>query len=73
MNGRSDFKIKINRQAIAEITSKTENIIRPQEIANFIREGAPYNDVRTVDALWALREYLRDRNCEPDFELVLNE
>lgn len=69
-----DFRIKINRQAVAEIVHSAYYQARSLEnIRTMVSAGAPVEDVRAAQLLVALVEYLEERRCVPDFELVLSE
>ena len=68
--GRSEFKVRINRQAIAEIAERAKHLTI--DIKDGIR-AAPYEDIQVSLILRALASYLADRRCEPDFEVVTNE
>lgn len=70
MTNEKDFKVKINRRDIAEITESTKQF--RIEAMKFIAE-APYEDIITAHVLLALQDFLRTRRVEPDFEVVLSE
>lgn len=66
----SEFKIKINRRDIAEIVEQSRQLrITDQAFL----ASAPYDDVMAAYTLLALTEFLKQRRCEPDFEVVLSE
>lgn len=70
MNGKNEFPVKITRKDIAAITANMKSFrIEDQE---FVRT-APYDDVMTVYAVLSLVDFLKQRRCEPDFEVVLSE
>ena len=69
-HGKSEFKVKLNRRDIAEIVDKAKQL-RIEDL-NFIR-AATVDDVQCAYLLMSLIEFLRDRRCEPDFEVVLSE
>ena len=70
VNEMKDFKVKLNRRDIAEIVDKAKQL-RIEDL-NFIR-AATVDDVQCAYLLMSLIEFLRDRRCEPDFEVVLSE
>lgn len=71
MNGRSEFKVKINRLAISEIADMALVPVTQDQVTFMC--DAPYKDLQTAQVLFGLIEYLKARKCEPDFEVVLNE
>ncbi len=72
MPGRSEFKVKITRAAIREITEKV-GCTDFFAVETLLKSGAPYEDIMTANVLCALHDFLRTSNCEPDFELVFHE
>lgn len=73
MAGKSEFKVKINRRAIADIVSQGNALPLNQAVMTLIQSGAPFEDVKMAMALLSFEQYLKERNCEPDFEVVLHE
>ena len=69
IDGKNEFKIKINRRAIAEIADNTRNIKLPPEFLM----NAPYSDIQVAFALLSLSQFLANFRIEPDFEVDLNE
>lgn len=71
IDGKNEFKIKINRRAIAEIADNRRNILNtlPSEFLM----NAPYSDIQVALALLSLSQFLANFRIEPDFEVDLNE
>lgn len=73
IRGRSkEFKLRIDRMAIADITEEVMTGAFNPKIAQLIMTGAPKQDVDTAAVILALEKYLTDRRCEPDFEVILD-
>lgn len=70
MHGKSDFKVKLNRRDIVEIVDNARQL-RITDL-DFIRT-ATVDDVHGAYILLSLQEFLRNRQVEPDFEIVLSE
>lgn len=74
MPGRSEFKVKLNRRDIAEICERAKNYqfrLDGDELS--FMKSAPYEDLETLAFLRALEDLLKDRRCEPDFQVDLSE
>jgi hypothetical protein len=65
-----DFKVKINRRDIVEIVDNARQL-RITDL-DFIRT-ATVDDVHGAYILLSLTDFLKNRRCEPDFEVVLSE
>ena len=73
MNGPSNFKVKLYRRDMAEIADAAENPQVIKDIADFIISGAPVSDVTVARILLALKDYMKLRHVEVDYEVVLSE
>lgn len=73
MPGKSDFKIRIDRMAVADIAEAALTSHLDPAIAKLILSGAPKYDIDTANVIVAFERYLINRRCEPDFTVVINE
>lgn len=74
MKSGNRFPLEISRLDIALITENSIDLCAQKgDLTDFIKAGASYEDIRTASVLMALREFLLERRCEPDFKVVLSE
>lgn len=68
--GKSDFPIKLDRKAIAKIGEISKKL-RIDDLS-FIRNSS-VDDVAVAYVILALKEFLLEQRCQPDFTVVLSE
>jgi hypothetical protein len=68
--GRNEFKVKLTRKDISKLVETTHNMMLTD--IKFIR-NASVDEVQAARVLLALQDYLQERHCQPDFEVVLSE
>lgn len=73
MNGQSEFPIKIDRMAIADISEIAATHPASMQYMKMIMDGAPKLDLDTAKIILALETYLIERRVQPDFTVVLSE
>ncbi len=71
MNGPNEFKVQLNALAIGEITDMSEQSLHVKGVSQLVEAGATIEDIRTAEILIALERYMKDRRCDPGFEVVV--
>lgn len=66
--GPNNFKVKVDRTAINEIVVKMQGMVLPKTA-----QSMSYSQAHAYFVLRALTEFLEERKCQPDFEVVLGE
>jgi hypothetical protein len=71
MSGQNEFKLRIGVADVVSITNRAADNTSVQLIQNAITSGASLEDLRTIEVLNALSDFMKERRCEPGFELEL--
>jgi hypothetical protein len=65
---KSEFPLKIRISDIVAIGDKAAVVSVPA-VEDAITAGATYDDLQTIFTLLALHEFMKERHCDPGFEL----
>lgn len=76
MSGSNEFPVRLDERALVEIATKSNDndiYVRVNQILPRVSSGDQFATRSAIATLLALQEYLKDRNVDPGFQVVIGD